>query len=342
VSSHSRKVQVTELTSSRRADAWLSQRFRQWSRSQMAREIQAGRVRSSRRELKPSTLLQPGEILEITIPGIGPRTPPPPVPPVVYEDDRLLVLNKPPGFLCHPAGDRWEWGIIGRVRESRPEDRIELAHRLDRETSGILVLTKDLPANVFLKEQLRQRTEALRKEYLAIVHGTPEWSEIEVEAPIHDQIESEVRLRRGVMEGGLHAHTGFNLREKLAGMSLVSCHLYTGRTHQIRVHLDHIGHPILGDKLYGQPDQVFLDWLSHRDVSDVSKETDNPRFRAIREAVGFPRQALHAWRMQLPHPNGHILDLEAPLPADMQAIVDGAVPCWPAPDPCPTVSNETS
>ena len=215
MSSHCRKVEVTEQTSGRRADAWLSQRFRQWSRSQMAREIQAGRVRSSRRELKPSTVLQVGEILEITIPGIGPRTEPPPVPPVIYEDARLLVLNKPPGFLCHPAGDRWEWGIIGRVRESRPDTRVELAHRLDRETSGILVLTKDLEANIFLKDQLRKRTKTLQKDYLAIVHGSPEWRETEVVAPITEHIESEVRLRRGVRQGGLEAKTGFTMRQRL-------------------------------------------------------------------------------------------------------------------------------
>ena len=140
-------------------------------------------TQSDRRILKPSTLLQAGEVLRISTPGIGPMGPPPPCPPILYEDDRLVVVNKPPGLLVHPAGDRWEWGTIGLVRDQCPGKRIELAHRLDRDTSGVLVLTKDGEANGFLKDQLRHRKADLKKEYLAIVHGHPTWAEITVEAP---------------------------------------------------------------------------------------------------------------------------------------------------------------
>ena len=129
MSKHYRELEVTVETAGRRADAWLSQRFRRWSRSQMAREITSGRIQSDRRELKPSSLVQIGEMLRISTPGIAPMGPPPPCPPVIYEDDRLIVVNKPPGLLVHPAGDRWEWGIIGLVRERCPGQRIELAHR---------------------------------------------------------------------------------------------------------------------------------------------------------------------------------------------------------------------
>ena len=327
-----RTLEVTEETSGRRADAWLSQRFRQWSRSQMAREITAGRIQSDRRVLKPSTLLQTGEVLRISTPGIGPKGPPPPCPPVIYEDERLVVVNKPPGLLVHPAGDRWEWGIIGLVRDRCPSKRIELAHRLDRDTSGVLVLTKDGEANVFLKDQLRHRTVDLRKEYLAIVHGHPEWSEVTVEEPIAERTDSAVRLRRGIVADGLYAKTHFTLRRKLQKHSIVHCLLHTGRTHQIRVHLDHTGHPILGDLLYGQPDQTFLNWMEHRNVRDRTGKPDNAYFQAVRNAVGFPRQALHAWRMQIPHPDGQIVQLEAPLPQDLQEVVDGIEPSWPAPD----------
>jgi 23S rRNA pseudouridine1911/1915/1917 synthase len=300
----------------------------------MAREILAGRVRSDRRDLKPSSLLQPGEILEITTPGIAPRSSPPPAPPILYEDARLLVVNKPAGMLCHPAGERWEWAAIGLIRELRPEARIELVHRLDRDTSGVLVLTKDLEANTWLKEQLRNRTASLRKEYLAIVHGHPSWKEHTVDAPIGHIEDSRVRLRRGVVEGGLDARTRFRVQQRLADHTLVHCLLYTGRTHQIRIHLNHTGYPILGDRLHGQPDEVFLSWLEHLALADSSSASDNPHFQAVRQAVGFPRQALHAWRMQIPHPDDSIVRVQAPLPEDMEALIEGSPACWPDPDPC--------
>jgi 23S rRNA pseudouridine1911/1915/1917 synthase len=335
VPERSRKVEVTEQWSGRRADAWLALRFTRWSRTQMAREILAGRVRSNRRTLKPSSLLQLGETLEITIPGIAPPSGPPPPPPILHEDARLLVVNKPAGLLCHPAGERWEWGVIGLLRENRDESCIELGHRLDRDTSGVLVLTRDLEANTWIKEQLRHRAESLRKEYLAIVHGQPDWEECTVEAPIGLDEQSRVRLRRGVVEGGLDARTHFRVLRRLDHHCLVLCRLHTGRTHQIRIHLDHLGHALLGDRLYGQPDEVFLDWLEHLALRDTSSEPDNPYFAAVRKAVGFPRQALHAWRMQIPHPDGHFVRVEAPIPEDIQAVLDGAEPCWP----CPTPAN---
>ena len=305
----------------------------------MAKEIAAGRVQSDQRELKPSSLVRTGEIFDITIPGIAPNSAPPPLPDIVYEDERLIILNKPPHLLCHPAGDRWEWGIIGLVRDYLPGVRIELAHRLDRETSGILVLTKDLAANIYLKERLRRRTEDLKKEYLAIVRGQPKWTENIVEAPIDLDVHSQVRLRRGVVAGGLSAKTGFEVREHLGEFTVVKCHLFTGRTHQIRIHLNHLGFPILGDKIYGQPDRVFMEWMQHRDVSTLHPGIDNQHFVFVRNAVGFSRQALHAWRMQLPHPDGHILNVEAPIPSDMKSIIDGLSPSWPGPETCPSTTD---
>ena len=255
---------------------------------------------------KPSTLLQTGEVLRISTPGIGPKGPPPPCPPIIFEDDRLVVVNKPPGLLVHPAGDRWEWGIIGLVRDKCPGQRIELAHRLDRDTSGVLVLTKDGPANVFLKDQLRHRKADL-KEYLAIVHGHPKWKEVTVEAPIAERTDSAVRLRRGhccgwsVCQNPLYTSPptrpiqSDSLSAPYGSYAPNPC---TSRPHRP---------PDFGDLLYGQPDQTFLNWMEHRNVRDRTGKPDNRYFQAVRKAVGFPRQALHAWRMQIPHPDGQIV-----------------------------------
>lgn len=317
-----RRIVVSEESAGIRADKWLSLRFSRMSRSEAARHLKQGLVTSEWRPIKGSSPLQPGEPLRITIPGYAPPDePPPPLPPVLFEDDRVLAVDKPPGMLAHPAGDLFVWAVIGLAKDARPDDKIDLVHRLDRDTSGVMVLTKDHAANVVLKERFKTRAKDLRKEYLAVVKGTVDWDEREVVAPITERSDSRVRLRRGVVEGGAHARTTFTVVERMAtGLTLVRCRLHTGRTHQIRVHLEHVGHPLVGDRLYGHPDDVFLSWL------------DEGASPAVRARVGFPRHCLHAWRLRLPHPDGGTVDLEAPLPADMQSLVDGATPAWPAED----------
>jgi len=300
-----------------RVDAYLAARFSSWSRSAVQKAIRRGEITSDGRRVKASMRLEALEVLKIYTPGYAPEGPPPPVPPILFEDDRLLVINKPPGLLAHPAGDRFAYAVIGLMKTARPDHRIDICHRLDRDTSGVMVLTKDLAANVDVKAQLRERSAHLQKTYLALVRGQPDWTEQDVQAPIGDRLDTEIRLRRGVTEDGLAARTVFHVVQRLEGHALVRCHLHTGRTHQIRVHLEHLGHPILGDKVYGQPDRVFLEW-HEEGPSDF-----------VRSHARFPRQCLHAWTLRLRHPDGEPLQLEAPLPADMQAVVDGAPPEWP-------------
>ena len=313
-----RRLHVSEDSAGTRADKWLSLRFSSLSRTVAARHLKAGLVVSEWRPIKGSSPLGAGEPLRMYVPGFAPDGPPPPLPPVLFEDSRVLVLNKPPGLLAHPAGDRFAWGVIGLAKRARPDDRVDLVHRLDRDTSGIIVLTKDVAANAMLKECFKHRSRDLHKAYLAVVRGLVPWEEHEVDAPIGPHPASRVRLRRAVTADGQPARTSFVVGASMeaTGLSLVRCALHTGRTHQIRVHLEHVGHPIVGDKLYGQPDEVFLDWL------------DDGATASVRERAGFPRQCLHAWRLRLPHPDGGTVDLEAPLPADMQALVDGAIPRW--------------
>ncbi len=325
-----RDMVVGERGAGRRVDAFMALRFPEWSRTEMQAWIRRGGIRSEERPLKASSRLRAGERLRIHIPGIAPTTPPPPMPPVLYEDDQVIVLNKPPGLLCHPAGNRWVYAIIGLVRAARPDARVDLVHRLDRDTSGVLVLTKDLAANVFLKEALRKRR--VHKQYQAIVRGRIPWDRHEVRAPIGSDESSEIRLRKGVRPDGQEAWTTVEVLRRIDpapdaqppshpdGHSLVELTLHTGRTHQIRVHMEHLGFPLLGDRIYGQPDDVFIR------IQEVGEEDE-----MVRTAVGFPRQALHCAAMTFPHPLHGSLTVRAPLAGDLGAILDGAPPRWPTP-----------
>ncbi|MFT4977836.1 MAG: RluA family pseudouridine synthase [Myxococcota bacterium] len=313
-----RDLDIDERGAGWRVDVYLSARFSSFSRTRIARHIRAGDVLRNGAGTKCAARLADGDRLRIFIPGIAPLTPPPPLPEILYEDAQLLVFSKPSGLLVHPAGERFAWGLIGLARTARPDVRLDLVHRLDRETSGVLILTKDLGANVVMKEHFRARR--VEKTYLALVRGVPDWSLREVHAPLGDA-DSEINLRRGVVADGQHAHTTFAMLQPLDGHALVSCLLHTGRTHQIRAHLEHLGSPLLGDKIYGQPDEIFLRWLS------------GERSAVLRETLGFSRQALHAWRLSFPHPvTRELCTVEAPMPADMRAVVDGESPAWPSPD----------
>ncbi|MCB9779777.1 MAG: RluA family pseudouridine synthase [Alphaproteobacteria bacterium] len=323
-----RDLTIGDRAAGRRVDSYLSLRFPDWSRTWFATRIKAGLVVSEERALKPSSKLRLGEKVRIHIPGIAPTEAPPPLPPVLYEDDRVVVLDKPPGLLCHPAGGRWAYAVIGLLRRERPDDRIDLVHRLDRDTSGVLVLTKDLDANVFLKDEIQARR--VHKIYQAVSRGRIPWDQQEIRAPIGDHPDSEVRLKQGVVPDGKKAWTTARVLARVGpaadaappshpdGHTLVELTLHTGRTHQIRLHMDHVGFPLLGDRLYGQPDQVFIESLE--------KGPDDP---FVRTSVGFPRQALHCASMSFNLPGGGSVTVHAPLAADLQAIVDGAAPRWP-------------
>ena len=210
-----RRVVVSESSAGTRADKWLSLRFSCLSRTAAAKHLKEGGVLSEWRPLKGSTPLQHNEPLRLFVPGLAPSGPPPALPPILYEDERVLVINKPAGLLAHPAGDRFTWAVIGLVKAARPDHRADLVHRLDRDTSGVMVLTKDLEANVILKETFKNRSHDLKKQYLAIVRGQPEWEQIEVNAAIGNHPSSRVRLRRAVTDSGLSALTTFFTEQRM-------------------------------------------------------------------------------------------------------------------------------
>ncbi len=290
-----------------RADVYLAARFEGWSRSAVARAIRRGEVRSTARTLKPSSLLRAREELRITAAELAPAGPPPPCPPILHRDARLIAFDKPPGLLMHPVGRSFSWGLINLARMRFPGEELHLAHRLDRETSGVTVLARDAEANRWLKAAFMGR--GVRKTYWAIARGHIPWTERLVDAPIGDDARSPIRLKRGVRPDGQPARTHLRVLWRGRGLSLVECLPETGRTHQIRVHLDHVGHPILGDKVYGQPPEVFLSLYEGRPMPD-------------REALlGHPRHCLHARALTVPHPDGGELTVRAPMPEDFSVQI---------------------
>jgi 23S rRNA pseudouridine1911/1915/1917 synthase len=215
---------------------------------------------------------------------------------VIYEDGALIVIDKPPGLVVHPGSGNWEGTLLNALLEHAPElaevPRAGIVHRLDKDTSGLLVVARTLTAQTDLVRQLQART--VRREYTAVVHGRVA-RDGRVEAPIGRHPVN--RTRMAVVARGKPAVTHYTVTARYADATLLHCRLETGRTHQIRVHLASIGHPLLGDPVYGRR---------------AGKNT--PRV--------FSRQALHARRLGLLHPvKGREMSWEAPLPADMRELI---------------------
>ncbi|MDX5363222.1 MAG: 23S rRNA pseudouridine(1911/1915/1917) synthase RluD [Pseudazoarcus pumilus] len=216
---------------------------------------------------------------------------------VVFEDDQLIVLNKPAGLVVHPGSGNWSGTLLNALLHHAPAlesvPRAGIVHRLDKETSGLMVVARTLTAQTDLVRQLQARS--VSRHYLALVHGKVARAG-SVDAPIgrHPQ----QRTKMAVVEGGREARTHYSIRQQFAAATLVECRLETGRTHQIRVHMASIGHPLVGDPVYGRRKSAH----------------------AVLDA--FPRQALHAFRLGLLHPQDHRpMQWEAPLPEDFEQLL---------------------
>ncbi len=253
--------------------------------------------------------------------------------PVVYEDEHLLAIDKPPLVTVHPTARYYRNTVIKRLEAERPGEFLSLIHRLDRETSGILMLARSPAADRAFKRILEdkslelarglkarraselaarspaglpdERRPRFEKTYLAITWGVPEAGLID--APLEADDDNPLRVKMRLAEnGGLEALTGVKVREHTPGYALVSCDLYTGRQHQIRLHLASRGTPVVGDKLYG-PDERLL-----------ARAADGELTEADVALLELPRHALHAHRYRLPHPfKDDLLELESPLPPDL-------------------------
>ncbi len=271
--------------------------------------------------LKPSARIRTGDVYGVILPKPRRETDqlssaPDLDVPVLYEDDWIVVVNKLPGIPVHPGGRLLGNSIITSLNETRargaPEEAppLKLCHRLDLETSGVLLVSKDPCSMPRFTSQFEFRK--VKKEYLALVHGEVEKDRSEIDLPIGPAKGSKVHLKQGVnYDKGLRARTGIVVERRFNGYSLVRLRLFTGRHHQLRVHLSAIGHPIVGDKVYGVDEELFIRYhhgkLDSRDMA-----------RLI-----LPRQALHASRLTIYHfPLDREMTLEAPLPADMAGLME--------------------
>lgn len=280
----------------------------QYSRSQLQKWIKSGQVLVDNKSLKPKERLTGGEQIIIhATQEVQTRSEAEDIPlNIVYEDDDILVLNKPADLVVHPAAGNWSGTLVNGLLHYDPKleylPRAGIVHRLDKDTTGLMVVAKTLEAHSSLVEQLQTRD--VRREYLALVQR-PVIAGGTIEANIGRH--SIDRLKMAVNEGGKEAITHYRIEERFRHHTLLRVALETGRTHQIRVHLTTNHMPIVGDQLYGGRPRV---------PAGISEE--------LREALRtFPRQALHATRLGLMHPlTEEALEWEIPAPEDMKAILE--------------------
>lgn len=286
-----------------RLDSFLAARLgKKYSRAAVQKLIDDGLVSRAARPVKASARVSEGETVLIRYR----RATEPPVPhesmPILFQDERIVVISKPGGTLSHPT-DKVLHNTVTHLLSKQLGRKVYLAHRLDRETSGTMVLALDVDAARGLYEQFV--AHGVQKEYLAIVFGAAAWTSKVVDAPLGAEGKA-IRVRRAV--GGANGQSAVTEFRRLATdgrLTLVSALPKTGRLHQIRAHLAHIGHPLVGDKLYCGGGEVYM--------KAVRKEVS----RADLDALGADRQLLHAWRLSFHHPgDGRPLSFTAPVPGD--------------------------
>ena len=294
-------VEVGAESEGQRVDNFLLRLCKGVPRSHIYRILRSGEVRVNSRRVDATYRLRPED--RVRIPPMrlarrAERTAPPLDLPVVYEDDALLVVNKPAGTAVH-GGSGISFGVIEQMRAARPQQRfLELAHRLDRETSGLLILAKKRSALTALHAALREGR--VKKEYLTLVRGGWRNDKQHVSLPLKKSLTRSGERRVSVDREGRESQTVFRRKKGLRDFTLLSAELLTGRTHQIRVHLTHLGFPIAGDDKYG----------------------DFELNRALARQ-GLKRMFLHAGELEFAHPlSGKALKLHAPLPEDLSRFLD--------------------
>jgi 23S rRNA pseudouridine1911/1915/1917 synthase len=302
-----------------RLDVWLARSLPDLSRARLQALILEGHVLLDGARARASARLRPGQAAFVRVPAAAPAVPQAEDIPVavVHEDTHLVVVNKPAGLVVHPGAGTPRGtlvnALLGQVRDLSGVGgvlRPGIVHRLDKGTSGLLVVAKDDATHRALVRQFAGRT--VEKEYVALVLGVPSRPRGEVDAPIgRDPVNRQrmsVRAPRG-----REARSSWRVEERFDGAALLRVRIHTGRTHQIRVHLASIGHPVAGDKTYG------------------GARTPSSHAAAAREALqSMDRPALHAARLAFTHPaTGARLEFEAPLPRDLVDVLERLRAAWP-------------
>lgn len=306
-----------------RLDAFLAGQFPELSRVKLRRTIAAGHARIDNELVKPAFRLEPGQKLELEIPpnmfedeqkGEAIDLD------ILWEDDQVLAINKPPGMVVHPAKGHWKGtltsGLIHRFRELSTiggATRPGIVHRLDRETSGVILVAKTDQAHMSLVEQFQNRT--VTKQYLAIVSPAPNFDQDRIDLPIgkHPYQRERMAIRENHATSR-PAETVFQVMERFRGFAVLLVMPKTGRTHQIRVHLAHVGCPVLCDRLYSGRASI-TEAMLHGGVDQAAGNDQQALLN---------RQALHAQKISFLHPiSQEPITVEAPLPKDLQK-------CWDA------------
>lgn len=295
-----RELVIPDEQGGQRLDQALAALLPAYSRTRIQNWIRARKVRVDGAFASTKTRVNGGEAVQVEIePDLG-ATPDAPqdIPlDVVYEDASLLVVNKPVGLVVHPGSGNPHGTLLNALLHRVPQvaelPRAGIVHRLDKDTSGLLVVAKTLEAHTDLVRQLQART--VKREYLALVYG-----EIDRAGTVNAPLARDPfnRVKRTVHHAGKEAVTHYEVVERFPGVTLVRCKLETGRTHQIRVHMQHIGHPLVGETVYSAG-------------------------RRGHHKIAFARQALHAERLGLIHPlTQAYMQWECPLPPDFAALLD--------------------
>ncbi|HUR87833.1 MAG TPA: RluA family pseudouridine synthase [Ramlibacter sp.] len=301
-----KRLVVGEESAGQRLDNFLMRKLKGVPKTHVYRIIRSGEVRVNKGRASAETRVESGDVIRVPPVRVAEKADPRPAPardfPVLFEDEHLIAIDKPAGVAVH-GGSGVNFGVIEQLRQARPTAKmLELVHRLDRETSGILLVAKKRSALTKLQDQFRDRETG--KTYLALVTGAWAASKKVIDLPLHKYLQADGERRVKVVAkddpDGMRAITLVKVASKLRDFILLEVTIKTGRTHQIRVHLAASGLPIVGDDKYGDFD------LNKR----VAKE-------------GLKRMFLHAWRLRFTHPSsGEEMALESPLPAELQAFAD--------------------
>lgn len=286
-----------------RVDVWLGQHGPDVSRSRAQQLIREGHALINGRPVKPHHTLHAGDQVEWTLPPVRETHLMPEAIPldILFEDEVILVLNKPAGLVVHPAAGHADGTLVNALLHHCAdlggiggELRPGIVHRLDKDTSGVMIIAKTETALHALSHAFKER--AVTKTYLALVRGRPEPAADELETLIGRDPYHRKRMSARVDSGRI-ARTRYRTRETYAESALLDVHIETGRTHQIRVHMAYIGHPILGDHEYGKA-------------------------RSLADGTPVTRQMLHAATLSVPHPTGNRrLEFNAPMPDDMRELI---------------------
>ena len=310
------KIIIPERMTGQRLDVALSEMLPDYSRSKITAWIKSGEALINHKPFKPKDKVNGSEMVELTISQkqnndwVGEDIPLN----VIFEDEDIIVLNKAVGLVTHPGAGNWSGTLANALLHYEPKlatlDRAGIVHRLDKNTSGLMVVARNEKSQKYLVEQLQKHS--VSREYSAIVYG-----HMVAGGTIDEPIgrDTKDRVKQAVSSHGKEAVTHYRVIDRYQNHTHIKAILETGRTHQIRVHLSHIGYPLIGDPMYGGKVRF-------------PKKADVILKEAI---VNFKRQALHARKLTLTHPiSGELMSWKAPLPEDMLALLD----VLSAYDPC--------